>query len=229
MNRKAFTLIELLIVVTILAILAGAAIPYVQLYIEDSRISKAKTDLDELKNALALYETKRGENYTKTDGSDLVNRGFLTKLTIDPWGAPYVVGNGDVYSRGPDGVPNNEDDLRVRYQPPLSVVSAQWWDSNNDSLINAGDRLLLRFARPLKTPQGGMTPGAWLTFTPAGPTLTVANIACLDSSGKSGYYEFSSVTNFSPGTSKITINAGTPLQDADSTECFNDSIKVTAR
>ncbi|HNV71560.1 MAG TPA: prepilin-type N-terminal cleavage/methylation domain-containing protein, partial [Candidatus Ozemobacteraceae bacterium] len=64
LGRKGVTLIELLIVVTILSILAGAAIPYVQDYVEDSRIGRARADIDEIRNALARYEVERGQAYT---------------------------------------------------------------------------------------------------------------------------------------------------------------------
>ena len=50
-NSREFTLIELLVVITILAILAGAAVPYVQNNLDDARISTAKSDLNEIRNA----------------------------------------------------------------------------------------------------------------------------------------------------------------------------------
>jgi general secretion pathway protein G len=89
MIRKGFTLIELLVVITILAILAGAALPYVQNYVAESRIAKAKTDLEEVARALAVYETREGE-YVKGNVSDLTGR-YLNKAPIDPWGKPYLV------------------------------------------------------------------------------------------------------------------------------------------
>jgi prepilin-type N-terminal cleavage/methylation domain-containing protein len=240
-RRSGFTLIELLIVVTILAVLSGAAIPYVQDYVEDARISKAKTDTDELKNALALFETKRGETYSKNDGSDLVNKGFLTKLPIDPWGAPYIVASGSILSLGPDGLVNTADDVKTEYQPPLSVTSAQWWDADGTSTVtgNAGgtaDRLLLRFTRPLKTPQTLLNATiAGLSFTPAGPTLNAGNIVCTDATGRVGYFTLNVVTNFVPGKTTLTIGGATTLVDqtnypvATGKQCNLDTIKIGAR
>ena len=57
-SRTGFTLLELLVVVTIIVILTGVALPYVQQYVEDARYARAKADLDEVKSALALYETR---------------------------------------------------------------------------------------------------------------------------------------------------------------------------
>ncbi|HNW35800.1 MAG TPA: prepilin-type N-terminal cleavage/methylation domain-containing protein, partial [Candidatus Ozemobacteraceae bacterium] len=57
-GKTGFTLIELLVVIAIIAILAGAALPYVQAYVEESRISKAKGDLEEVGKALAIYESR---------------------------------------------------------------------------------------------------------------------------------------------------------------------------
>jgi prepilin-type N-terminal cleavage/methylation domain-containing protein len=58
-GRKAFTLVELLIVVVILAILAGRAAPNVIDATTDAKISVMMHDEDALKNAIARY---RGEH-----------------------------------------------------------------------------------------------------------------------------------------------------------------------
>jgi prepilin-type N-terminal cleavage/methylation domain-containing protein len=154
--RKGFTLIELLVVITILAVLAGAALPYVQNYVEEARIAKAKTDLEEISRAIAVYETREGE-YTKGDVSDLTGR-YLNKAPIDPWGKSYVVdvSAGTVYSSGPDrtsvGAADKLDDISVPYQPPLALVSVKWVDKNQSGAVdtqNVPDQIQLTFSRKL--------------------------------------------------------------------------------
>ncbi len=158
MVRKGFTLIELLVVITILAILAGAALPYVQNYVAESRIAKAKTDLEEIARALAVYETREGE-YAKDTVADLTGR-YLNKSPIDPWGSEYKVSvdNGTVYSKGPDRKDTSDaeqygyDNIVVPYQPPLALVSVKWVDKNQSGAVdtqNVSDELHLTFSRKL--------------------------------------------------------------------------------
>ena len=94
-DKSGFTLIELLTVVAILAILVGAALPYVQNYIQETRISKAKSDLDEISKALMVYET-RENSYNDNTVKVLVGR-YLNNSPIDPWGVPYVVATDTVF------------------------------------------------------------------------------------------------------------------------------------
>jgi general secretion pathway protein G len=155
--KKGFTLIELLVVITILAVLAGAALPYVQNYVEESRIAKAKTDLEEIARALAVYETREGE-YLKDTIEDLTGR-YLNKAPIDPWGSQYVVDpdSGIVYSTGPDREDDTNgkyDNINVPYQPPLALVNAKWVDKNQSGAVdikNVNDELHLTFSRKLKS------------------------------------------------------------------------------
>ncbi len=165
--KKGFTLIELLVVITILAVLAGAALPYVQNYVEESRIAKAKTDLEEIARALAVYETREGDypdtgsvgNDGLSDVSQLTGR-YLNKAPIDPWGSQYVidVNGGIVYSKGPDRSDTSDhkfDNINVAYQPPLSLVSVKWVDKNQSGAVdfqNVNDEIQLNFSRKLSTP-----------------------------------------------------------------------------
>jgi general secretion pathway protein G len=151
--RKGFTLIELLVVITILAVLAGAALPYVQNYVEEARIAKAKTDLEEIARALAVYETREGE-YEADTVKDLTGR-YLNKAPIDPWGSEYKISTdaGTVYSLGPnrrDGGDDSYDNIVVSYQPPLALVSVKWVDKNQSGAVdiqNVSDELHLTFSR----------------------------------------------------------------------------------
>ena len=150
LNKPGFTLIELLVVITILAILAGAAIPYVQNYVRESRVSKAKSDLEEIKKALAIYETREGV-YNADDLSQLTGR-YLNKSPIDPWGRSYIVATaaGVVFSAGPDRTPANIDDISVNYQPPLALVNVKWVDANQSGAVdtqNTPDYLQFVFSR----------------------------------------------------------------------------------
>lgn len=162
--KKGFTLIELLVVITILAVLAGAALPYVQNYVEESRIAKAKTDLEEIARALAVYETREGDypdtGANGTDGlsdvSQLTGR-YLNKAPIDPWGSQYIIdiNGGTVYSKGPDRSDDADkkfDNINVPYQPPLALVSVKWVDKNQSGAVdfqNVNDEIQLNFSRKL--------------------------------------------------------------------------------
>ena len=162
--KKGFTLIELLVVITIIAILAGAALPFVQNYVAESRIAKAKSDLDEISRALVIYESREGD-YNKKTVEDLTGR-YLDRSPIDPWGVPYVIAteSGIVYSFGPDrkdadpADPTTEqyafDNIEVSYVPPLALVSVKWIDKNKSGAVdtqNVQDELHLTFSRKLAT------------------------------------------------------------------------------
>lgn len=155
MKRKnGFTLIELLVVITILAILVGAALPFVQNYVNESRISKAKSDLDEIARAIMVYETREGP-YNSNKIDQVVGR-YLNNSPVDPWGVAYVVAtdSGIVYSCGPDRIPDNYDDISANYQAPLALVSVKWVDANSTGAVdtqNRPDYLMLNFSRRIAT------------------------------------------------------------------------------
>ncbi|HOY67881.1 MAG TPA: prepilin-type N-terminal cleavage/methylation domain-containing protein [Candidatus Ozemobacteraceae bacterium] len=158
--KRGFTLIELLVVITILAVLAGAALPYVQSYVEESRLAKAKTDLEEIARAIMVYETREGD-YNASDVLLLTGR-YLNKSPIDPWGKAYAVSteSGTVYSSGSDRDYNtSEDNIFYPYQPPLALVQVKWVDKNNSGAVdtqNVNDELHLLFSRKLSCTAGAI-------------------------------------------------------------------------
>lgn len=122
-DARGFTLIEIMIVVVILAILAGIIVPRIMGRPEEAKRTKAQVDIKGIEGALNLYKLDTGIYPTTEQGLDaLVTKpqiapfprkwkdgGYLAKVPIDPWGRPYQYlspgehGNFDVYSLGPDG------------------------------------------------------------------------------------------------------------------------------
>ena len=165
MNKRAFSLLELLIVVAIIAVLVGVALPYYQDYIKDTKKVKAKHELDVIKQALIKYDTFEDRTFQTNDLRVLLGR-YLQDLPRDPWGRDYKVDyiKGQVSSGGPNNQTTN-DDIVVDYKPPLTLQSALWVDSDKNRHISSGDYLKLDFSRYLKS-------GEALTYSNASPTTT---------------------------------------------------------
>lgn len=86
--KKAFTLIELIITVTILGILASAILPVLQGHILNAKEASAKENLRILRNAIELYENQNGiaPGYDITDPTKVTTEdAFITQLApLDP-------------------------------------------------------------------------------------------------------------------------------------------------
>lgn len=126
-KRNAFTLIELLLVLIILAVLAAVVVPKFTNRSEQAKVTAAKTDISNMETALDAYELDCGHYPTGDEGLQaLVTNAsnaqdwkgpYLKRLNQDPWGHPYVYvspgqhnANGvDLYSLGPDGREGNDD------------------------------------------------------------------------------------------------------------------------
>ena len=126
-SRRAFTLVEMLLVVTIIGILAALVIPKITGRTEQARKTAAYADINGgIKSALGAYEVDNGQ-YPKSLQDLLVQPSnaknwhgpYLDKLPVDPWGNPYVYyypgkhnPNGyDLLSVGPDGKEGTDDDI----------------------------------------------------------------------------------------------------------------------
>jgi len=125
-RQRGFTLIEILLVMTIIAILAAIVIPKMVGRSEQARQTAAHADLSSIKTALDAYEVDNG--FYPKSLQDLIQQPnnarnwhgpYLETLPQDPWGNPYVYSypgrhnpNGfDIYSIGPDGKAGTDDDI----------------------------------------------------------------------------------------------------------------------
>ena len=125
-RSRGFTLIELMVVLVIIGVLAALIVPNMLDRADDARVTAARTDVNNLMQALKLYKLDNlrypsGEQGLQalvvkpTAGVIPANwRPYLDKLPSDPWGHPYQFANPglkgeiDVYSFGADGVVGGE-------------------------------------------------------------------------------------------------------------------------
>jgi general secretion pathway protein G len=127
-SQKGFTLLEIIVVVTIIAILAAYIAPKVAGRAEDARIAKAKSDIRVLDSSMELYKLDNFSYPSSGQGLDaLVNKpsgaelkhwrkgGYIKKLNRDPWGNDYLYrlpganSEFDIYSLGADSAVGGSD------------------------------------------------------------------------------------------------------------------------
>lgn len=129
LNRRAFTLIELLLVLVILAVLAAVVIPKMTGRVEQAKRAGTITEISNLKNALDQFEIDNGRYPYTNEGLDaLVNKPagldtwaakYIDEVPVDKWGTPYQYtgpdsegpGEFNIKSAGSDKQFGTEDDL----------------------------------------------------------------------------------------------------------------------
>lgn len=127
---RGFTLIEIMVVITILGILAALIVPRVVGRTDDARIAAARQDIASLMQALKLYRLDNGAYPTTEQGLKALlakptieplppnwkQGGYLERSSTpkDPWGNDYkylnpgLKGEIDVFSYGRDGAAGGE-------------------------------------------------------------------------------------------------------------------------
>jgi general secretion pathway protein G len=130
-KRSGFTLVEMLMVLTILGILAGLVVPRLASRGDDARNTAAKTQISSFASALDNYEIDNGFYPKGRNGlQDLITQPrnalnwkgpYLSSdaIPLDPWKNPYTYecpgkhnpSGYDLSSAGKDGQANTEDDV----------------------------------------------------------------------------------------------------------------------
>jgi general secretion pathway protein G len=134
-SRRAFTLLEILVVLAIIGLLAGLAISNSDKIFGGAQEAVAKTFVrDSLKTSLVRYRIDLGDYPTTAEGlaamvaapankADRWKGPYIdtpgNKLPVDPWGEIYQYrfpgtrnkGGYDLYSKGADRADGTEDDI----------------------------------------------------------------------------------------------------------------------
>jgi general secretion pathway protein G len=122
--RRGVTLVEVLIVVAIMAVIAGGATILVFPAFKKAKISSAQLGADTVKRAAELYLNLDAEGDTCPTIKVLVAAKKLEAAkTDDPWTQPYRIDCGDgtgdlhVWSNGADRKEGTADDIRDDFKP----------------------------------------------------------------------------------------------------------------
>ncbi|MBR0057445.1 MAG: type II secretion system major pseudopilin GspG [Kiritimatiellae bacterium] len=130
-SKSAFSLVELLVAVTIMLVLAGAVGVSVWQWVPKARVARAQSDVEALKAAISLYRADNFTVPTQRQGLEaLVARptlpplpphwregGYLDSAVLpeDPWGGQYVYlcpgtrgEQFEILSYGSDGAPGGD-------------------------------------------------------------------------------------------------------------------------
>jgi general secretion pathway protein G len=130
-NRKSkivngFTLVEMLLVITIIGILAALVIPKMVGRSEQARQTAVRADLSAIKTALDAFEVDNGyypkslqDLFQQPNNAKNWHGPYLDKVPQDPWGNNYLYyypgkhnqNSYDLLSVGPDGKEGSEDDI----------------------------------------------------------------------------------------------------------------------
>jgi general secretion pathway protein G len=110
---RGMTLIEIMVVITILGLIMAAVGVAVIPKLDEARRDTARLDIANLHNALKLYYAKKGKYPdTGTGLRALVETQTLEQMPRDPWGNEYVYlnegGKPVITTYGADGSPGGE-------------------------------------------------------------------------------------------------------------------------
>ena len=120
-RTRGFTLVEILVVITIIGLIMALVGPRVINYLSEAKVKAAKIQIESFGSALDLYYLDAGRYPSSSEGLDALaqrpggaatwNGPYLKGAAVpkDPWGHPYIYrspgehGPYDIISYGADG------------------------------------------------------------------------------------------------------------------------------
>lgn len=130
-KQSGFTLLEVMVVLVIIGIIASMVVPNLMGSQDTAREQKAVIDIGSLETALGMYRSQNYNYPTTEQGLEALveqteiepipkrfpDGGYIKRLPQDPWGNDYQLlnpgehGKMDIFSMGPDGEANTDDDI----------------------------------------------------------------------------------------------------------------------
>lgn len=124
--QRGLTLIEILVVVTILGLIAGIVGITVANQLEDAKIDTGNIQMTKIADGLELYKIKFNRYPNTAEGLQALvkppggKKPVMDSIPKDPWDQDYIFvcpgthnqSKFDLQSKGPDGVAETEDDLK---------------------------------------------------------------------------------------------------------------------
>ena len=141
--QRAFTLMEVLVVLAIIGLLAGLTISNIGGIFDGAKITTAQLFVQQsMTTSLTTYRIHMGDYPTTAEGlqalltapankADRWHGPYIQgKMPLDPWTEPYQYRcpgtnnktSYDLYSKGPDKIDGNEDDIRNWDSTPAAVA-----------------------------------------------------------------------------------------------------------
>jgi general secretion pathway protein G len=122
-RASGYTLMEIMLVVAIIAVIAGGVIVKMTGALDVAKIQRAEQDINNIYSALKLYEARNYQMPDQNQGLEALisppstGAKLMDSMPVDPWNTPYQYRNPgkrdpsgvDVFSFGPDRKegPNN--------------------------------------------------------------------------------------------------------------------------
>jgi prepilin-type N-terminal cleavage/methylation domain-containing protein len=146
-RRKAFTLVELLIVIAIIAILAAMLLPVINVAEQHAKKTQAKLECSNIANAIQEYES----DYSRFPVSSAVQASGFTNFTYGntfqtPSGTPYAVGS----SINGGSILTNSDVIAILLDLTNYVngFNSDGWTANTNHMKNPKRSIYLSNTHP---------------------------------------------------------------------------------